>query len=88
MTSVVLCLLTQAALMSPGKDETLIYGYILYIINIHYIYIMCGGGGGGCVYVCVCVCMCVYRERGEIDIMWLGLTLISTMSCDLLLFLL
>ena len=31
MTSVVLCSLTRATLMSPGKDKTRVYGYI-YIV--------------------------------------------------------
>ena len=50
MTSAVLYSLTRATLMSPGKDETRVCGYI-YI----YIYI--------CVCVCVCLCLCVCRKK-------------------------
>ena len=39
MTSVVLYSLTRATLMSPGKDETRVYGYIYIYIYIYIIYI-------------------------------------------------
>ena len=50
MTSAVLYSLTRATLMSPGKDETRVCGYI-------YIYI--------CVCVCVCLCVCVFVEKKQ-----------------------
>ena len=38
-TSVVLYSLTRATLMSPGKDETHVCGYIIYYIYIYNIHI-------------------------------------------------